>query len=520
MANIESTALKTRSNLRDGFAACEPAEFDTNVLGQFIARQRWFGGKAEPIDKVVVKDIMPLFAQPLPMAVLRVDVATANHAATYQIFVAAVAEDEAAKIDARAQIGRYVARGDKGLLCEAIHVPAFRSELAQLLSSGGSRGSKDITWNVERVVSKDQAPFATATSKVSTAEQSNSSIIYGDVAILKLYRRLEAGENPDVEIGRFLTEKTSFAHVPAVFGAIYFGEKDGPRTVAGMLARLVPAIGDGWSHALSVLEPYLAGDPSATQVPFIEDAFELGRVTRGLHEALASQPTYPGFEVTATEPDDVRVWAERVAAEAEETITAFAHSRAAEQGVALAPAMQDLLTQASARVKTRTAQITRILAQGAGSRIRHHGDYHLGQVLRQKDGQYAIIDFEGEPARPLGERRAHHSPLRDVAGMLRSLGYAAAAVAQRLPEGPEAAQIRERGAVWEQVVRKVYLLGYAQVPAENLATLLPPTAEATRSLTELFELEKAFYELRYEMNNRPAWVGIPLHGIARILAGE
>lgn len=310
-----------------------------------------------------------------------------------------------------------------------------------------------------------------------TVEQSNTSVVLGERLILKLYRLLEEGENPDLEISAFLTD-AGFAETPSVAGSIVYEGVDGRRSSAAMLQSFVESDGDGWAVMLEVL----ATDPSSA----VALAAEVGRLTRRLHDALASRPDDPSFPAHAATVVETAAWrtsAERQLAQAVTAVSGTEHDRLVE----LAP-----------RVRARFAD-TFGGATGEARVSRIHGDYHLGQLLARRDGGFAVIDFEGEPARPLEERRQPSSPLRDVAGMLRSLDYAArtAAAGGHAPGfEPDAWLVEARGA---------FLEGYGGIGSDE------------RALLDAFELEKACYEVRYEANNRPDWLWLPLAAVERLV---
>jgi predicted trehalose synthase len=329
-----------------------------------------------------------------------------------------------------------------------------------------------------------------------TGEQSNTSVVVGDL-VLKSLRRPQPGLNPDLEIAHFLTTRTAFRQVPRLAG---WGEYTGtsePVTLA-VLQEFVPNVGDGWTHVVSTL----AGRGAAIERrpdPLLDDVRHLGAITGGLHVALASDDRDADFRPEPIGRDDVLRWAGEITREL------------------AAPDFRRRFPGDPGQVAdgvARTLAALEVLA-GATVKIRVHGDYHLGQVLKTPDG-FAIIDFEGEPARPLAERRQKQSALRDVAGMLRSLDYAAHAVAFGRPEAERAAALAALTA-WEAQAREAFLGGYLRSVAESPALLAPATAEALRSACAPFELQKAAYELRYELDNRPDWVAIPLAGISRIL---
>lgn len=355
----------------------------------------------------------------------------------------------------------------------------------------------------------DGAAVPTArSSRVGTAEQSNTSMLYDEAVILKLFRRVEVGENPDVEIGRFLARR-DFPHVPRLYGTLTLRRAAGD-AVIGMAQALVAGAEDAWAYAVRAAGAAVQG--SAAPDGYAADAARLGTVTRALHDALASDPADPDFAPERANAAHVGRWA----AAAERALEAAVDAAAA----STAPGAI-MLRASRGDVAALVAAAAEALGDDAGWAIRHHGDYHLGQVLRRPDGDLFVIDFEGEPARPLAERRAKHSPLRDVAGMLRSFAYAAA-FAERAAGDSAGAGAAEAGAAWERAARAAFLDGYfggAYVGGPR-APYLPTTRAGADALLALFELEKLVYEVRYELQNRPDWAGIPLGGLARALAAS
>jgi len=318
------------------------------------------------------------------------------------------------------------------------------------------------------------------------AEQSNSSVVLDDTLVLKLFRRLEAGENPELEMLRFLTAR-GFPNIAELAGWIaYSGEL--MEATLGVVQRFVAGGRDGWELALEEI----GTDPEA----FVARMGELGAVIGEMHTALASDGADPAF--APEEPSQ----------ESTSLITATIDEQIERLFVDLPsdnPALEPIANRGE-EVRDRLSLLSHV--GNSGRLIRHHGDLHLGQTLLAggQESKWIILDFEGEPARPLLERRRKRSPLRDVAGMLRSFAYAAsAAEIQRGHVAPEG---------WEDRTRDAFLAGYFGAVDSSL---LPPGESNARTLLTIFELEKAVYELRYELNNRPDWVRIPVAGIARLL---
>ncbi len=314
-------------------------------------------------------------------------------------------------------------------------------------------------------------------------QQSNSSLVLDEAHVLKLYRRLEAGPNPELEVLRAL-ELQGFVNAPRLEGAL---QTPGPpvETALVCVTALVPSAGGGWELTLDAF----SDDPS-----WLPDrAWRLGEVTAGLHSALAAYDGDPAF---APEEPSSEALALVAAAIDEEISTTFG-----------ALPDDDALGAVAHRAEDLRDLVHELAAVGpSGLSVRTHGDYHLGQVLWTTEGDWVVIDFEGEPARSLPERRRKRSPLRDLAGMTRSFAYAGdAALLLEGVEPPDG---------WVDACREAFIDGYLATADERL---LPPSRAGFDRLLALFELEKLVYELRYEARNRPDWASIPIIGMLRLL---
>jgi maltokinase len=319
--------------------------------------------------------------------------------------------------------------------------------------------------------------------RVIEAEQSNTSIVFDEELILKVFRRLEPGVNPELEVLRFLGER-GFANTAALAGW-YSYEGEPLSATLGILQQFVRDGLDGWDLALDEI----ADEPER----FLARLQRLGAVTGEMHRAFASDPGDPVF---APETPSVEAFGLLTATVDEEIQRVFL--TLSEDDERVAP-----IAGRGEEVREALRQLTN--TGSAGQFIRTHGDFHLGQTM-WANGDWVILDFEGEPSRPIAERRRKRSPLRDVAGMLRSFSYAASAVSLlRNAEPPED---------WEEQARARFLEGYLET-ADH--ALLPSGQVAQERLLALFELEKAVYELRYELDHRPDWVGIPVRGIQRLI---
>jgi maltose alpha-D-glucosyltransferase/alpha-amylase len=253
-----------------------------------------------------------------------------------------------------------------------------------------------------------------------------------------------------------------------------------------------------------------------TGIPFVAEAEVLGAVTREMHMALASDDRDPAFAPEPASTADVRRWADEVRESIDRTLDLLQHSRASGSlPDEVARDVDGVLTQRGV-VRGLVEGWTAEIGDDVGARIRHHGDYHLGQVLQAVDGEFMVIDFEGEPARPLEQRRAKHSALRDVAGMMRSFAYAAASCAEEARADLGDHDARTRVDRWEHELREAFMRGYLPEGREH-SPFLPRSRARLDVLLKLFEAEKVLYELSYELNNRPTWVWIPLRGLMAMM---
>jgi maltose alpha-D-glucosyltransferase / alpha-amylase len=378
-------------------------------------------------------------------------------------------------------------------------------------------------------------------ARVGSAEQSNTSILYGNQLILKLFRRLQPGENPDVEIGRFLTEIAKFPRIAPFLGEITITPSAGEKTTIAMLQGLVVNEGDGWewfidqlSHFFSVVislpappdSPapgfaYERGVPPQTRehaTESLEAAALLGRRTAEMHLALATPTDDPCFCAEPFSPEDLNRDSLRIE---DQLKSAFDALRA--KLVALPDETADEAAQLLARRRELLARARSIASdRAAGKKIRIHGDYHLGQTLRTASdsepsgGDFVLLDFEGEPARPLAERRRKQSPLKDVAGMVRSFSYAAFSSLDHFRSAhPDRALAAENLAAWARAWENAAGVEFLRSYRETISARpdLLPSPDRAQALFSAYLLEKALYELLYELNNRPAWLRIPLSGI-------
>jgi maltokinase len=447
---------------------------DEQALVDYVKGQRWYGSKAGDARHAQVLDAVPLRAQPplLASAIVELRFQSGMHE-LYQLLVGMRPAEEGWN-------DGVIAERDGWTLYDALADGGLARELVSMMRAGRSvpaaQGAIEFG---ELGLSRfgDLPP-----PRPVGVEQSNSSVVFGDQLILKAYRRLEAGINPELELLQFLT-RHGFGNMAALVGWYAYTGQLIDATL-GVLQEFVPSARDGWEIALDEM----AQDPEA----FLDRLRRLGEVTGEMHAVLASDRSDPEFAPEEPSSESLAILTATVDEEIETIFLDLPESEA------LAP-----IRGRGEEVRERLRQISHV--GNVGRVIRTHGDYHLGQVLWNGE-DWIVLDFEGEPARSLPERRQKRSPLRDVAGMLRSFVYVvSAAEALRGVRAPEG---------WEDRAREEFLAGYYDRVDQSV---VPPGGEARTKLLTVFELEKAVYELRYELNNRPEWVGIPVAGIVRLL---
>jgi predicted trehalose synthase len=442
-----------------------------------LASQRWFGAKSRDVldARVVAAAAAPGGPPLLCLAIVEVRFGLQTHE-LFQLALGFRPQSEGWGEAVVAETGGWTAY-------DAMADPQLVRELVGLMRREATLSLPDASIAFRSVPATEAAGSDLGKVRAMGVEQSNSSVVLDDRLVLKLYRRLEAGSNPELELLRFLTDQ-GFANIAPLDGWAALEGHPLDATLA-ILQRFVRSRGDGWTMALDSL----ASDPGWLPAR----AGRLGEVTAGLHNALASNSTDPSFAPEEPSFESVALLSASVDEEIEQVFLALPERES------LAP-----ILGRGEEVRDRLRLLSHI--GPVGRVIRHHGDYHLGQVLWSEDEDWLVLDFEGEPARSLPERRRKRSPLRDVAGMLRSFAYAAqAAPLLRETQAPEG---------WEERCRQPFLEAYLSAVEPSL---LPAGEAGVTRLLSVFELEKAVYELRYELDNRPDWVDIPVAGILRIL---
>jgi maltose alpha-D-glucosyltransferase/alpha-amylase len=511
---------------RIGMAQKVRAQLEDEVLPGFIEVQRWYAAKGEKLQRARLAEFALWERAGQTWMLAQVETEGAPEPARYFVPLALAWEDSEelrARNLAPGTLARVRQQANVGVLADAMADEPFCRALVEAIGAGAelAMGQGKLrfvpTGAFAALAGADAAGLPVGRPK---AQSSNTVVTLGERLFLKAYRRLRSGVNPELEVGRFLTEVARFAHCVPVAGALEHVGADGAPMTLALLQAYVPNEGDGWALTITYLEGYLESRRAGTEPPpedvhgaYLAHAHTLGMRTAELHVALATPSDDPAFDPEPVRPDDLAEWRRRVREEALATLDALASARPG-----LPAADRDDAQALIERRDRLLAMIDACAAPESGlAKTRYHGDYHLGQVLLSKN-DFVIIDFEGEPARPLAERRAKHSALRDVAGMLRSFNYARwTALRGAAQTGDDAVRLAPLAAAWETEARRTFLRAYEETAA---AAGLYPSFAAARPLLALFELEKAFYELRYELDNRPAWVQIPLAGILALARDE
>lgn len=510
---------------------------------RFLSEQRWFGGKTRAIRSTKILDFIPVPIEGAAAAIhlVRVDYQDGG-VETYAVPLldregAAAGDQPALRVLSEDGAPRVFtdAMRDRGFLTAVLDLLAFSERLPGIRGDMVGRPTPVL----EALRSAAGVPLDPSPMR---AEQSNTSILYGRCFVLKFFRHVEEGINPDWEIGEFLSVRTGYPHVPPSAGSIEYRRPGAEPSTIAILQGYVPNRGDAWQRTLVALGDFYdavendssrfrlpsglpsglvaeALRPSEAAEPWLGEyrgsANRLGWRTGELHLALSSDPKDPDFRPEPLSLDYQREVSNSMIRLAEQAFGMLRRrmtdlSEATGQKAQVALAAEDKLIERFQLFGVRPA---------GGLRTRIHGDLHLGQILDTGD-EFVFIDFEGEPARSLAERRAKHSPLRDVAGMLRSFHYAAyAALFNRSREADTSSRSTELASFasgWSQRACVEFLRGYLE--AVDQAAFLPNEAGELEFFLNLWLLDKVVYELKYELNHRLSWLAIPLEGICDLAA--
>jgi maltose alpha-D-glucosyltransferase / alpha-amylase len=504
---------------RAGLARRLRTQLEERIVPQYIAAQRWFAGKGAAIAGARLLDHAER-QDPLPRWFAGIYEVESQGVREHYFVPLAIAFEDTEEARWRrlqpAALARVRQQATVGVLADACGDDGFARAIIDAIGA-----SAELPTQEGRVRFMPTALYAELRGDPALelavnptgAQTSNTTLRVGDGLFLKIYRKLQPGLNPELEIGRYLTEVAHFPNIVPVAGAVEYSDRNSTGYTMALLQAFVANQGDAWTYTQDYLARFLEDRRSGVAV--LDDAHglylslvrTLAIRTAELHRALARPTDDPAFAPEPITAQDVAAWVAATRAVAETTLTLLS-SRLTQLSAAVAADAQALLARSGSLLQ-RIDACTSVAPHGL--KIRRHGDYHLAQVLLKRN-DFIIVDFEGEPGRTLAERRHKHSPLTDVAGMLRSFAYAHHAALERaaLQGVDEHGRWEQQLRAWEQEVRRTFIACYDEVASHSG---LYESFQQAKPLLALFEIDKALYEVRYELGNRPDWTRIPLHSL-------
>ncbi len=513
-------------------AAGPRRSLEERILPEYLLPRRWFAAKDEHIAGIELSELAELPAE-LDTAVfltLSVRLKEERRSQLYALPLATTWEDapEEKLTALRPYTLARVRRGPRpGIMHDAMADDDFVRGLVKRMRDNAEIAAIDGGWLVFSATDAFPADLDLDEVPVhrSAREQSNTSVQLGDEMVLKLYRQLHSGIHPELEMGRYLTEEVGFRNAPAMLGSLVHVDASETPVALALLMRFMPNQGDAWTFTLDylrrffeeadLLSPSGLGEIGERHEAFLARMETLGSRTGELHLALAAPSKDRAFAPKPIGRSDLARWRSQIRQQARMALAAVRRIERSLDGEdrALARRMLKSRSTIMAQIKAMTPEAVE------AAKTRHHGDLHLGQVLMMED-DFLLIDFEGEPARSLPDRRIRHSPLRDVAGMLRSFDYAAAvALRSRAAIRPEAVPALVPVAQdWRQRTKTAFMKGYRQAAAG--CPSFPSDEAVAERLINLFMLEKALYEVCYEAANRPDWVRAPVAGVLELIGSN
>lgn len=546
-ASIEKTGqhipvMKSKKDWPDLFGNRTKSKIENQILPIFLKKQRWFASKAQKILKISITETIPIKNNNGSSLVLILKVTYTSGPEEYYHLPLSFLELEQATTLLQEKpnfiLLQYESTEKEGIIYDSILDEDFHQTILQLVAKRRviktSEGKlKAYPGKYFKNIRKTMDSFEQ--SNPLGTEQSNTSILYGHELIYKLFRKLDEGVNPDLEIVKYITEKTDYKNVPSFAGAIEYQKKDGSLVTLGILYPFVQSEGNMWDYGQDYLIRYYERVLSKiTQIdkypslpssyfekfeadvpeimleligaPFLEITYQLGKRTAELHQSLARPSQNPDFK-----PESYSLLYQRSLYQSMQSLVKRVFLTLNKNSNRCPETIQGDLKDVLSLESTIVNHCRKILSKKIkAKKIRVHGDYHLGQVLYTGNDFY-IIDFEGEPARPLGERRLKRSPLKDVAGMLRSFHYAAFAPLMQNKIAGEYEDLEHWAKLWTYYVSKTFLNAYLK--HIESAGIIPEDKAEISKLLSIYLLEKSVYEVGYEINNRPDWLSIPLKGI-------
>ncbi len=509
--------MHVKSRFEELFSTSGRTELE-RYLVEYIAPRRWFRSKTRTIAGVSIEEVVPLpiAAVQVALTVVRVRY-TVGPSEDYVLPLAWIDGDAGEQL-VRARPHLLVATvqvdapAAHRLLVDALGEPRALDGLRELVTHGALVRADGCTLSFRPV--GPAAGIGPATPRPVDVEQSNTSVVYGEACILKVIRKLEEGTSPDLEMGEFLT-RAGYTHAPRLLGAIELQRPSGEPATIGMMHEFVPNDGDAWSFTLATIRRSFAASATIGNSHAVESGVAfvrpLAQRVAQMHVVLSSPTSDVRFAPEPIEREE-REALGRAASQSLEAAWTFVRERASD----LPPHVVDRLRALRAREEDYRRCIAAFVDGGHHLvKTRIHGDLHLGQVLVAGD-DFMLIDFEGEPARSLAERRAKRSPFADVAGILRSLQYASVSAARAAASSDEAFPAFVEA--WHRQARRSLLRAYFDTA--STAAVLSDEAAVQSVLLPFYLLEKCVYELHYELNNRPDWVAIPVLGLEQILEDD
>jgi maltose alpha-D-glucosyltransferase/alpha-amylase len=498
------------------------SHYTREVLPEFLRHRRWFAQKSDSITQVEVGLRAPWRPTDSREWLLTTVSVRSGAGQKHEYFLPLVIAWEDGESDIQLSGDWSVAKVREharvGALVDAFADPQFCTRIVESIRAGDTvrLGDARLEFRTTRAF-EGLYPRGVAPVQHLSGEQSNTGVLLGDAFFLKGYRRLRSGIAPEVEMAAYLTE-AGFRHCPALAGLVTLDRGDGAMALMSLF-EFVRNQGDGWTYTLNHLERFasVAQDPeqrgSAHEL-YLNQMQTLGRRIGELHAALARPTEDPAFRPEPVDADDLSTWTRELEDEAQATLSLLP-----ERAASLPESLQPRVAEVSAR----RAAILDLLRSLSSCRLqnvtktRFHGDLHLGQVLLRED-DFVITDFEGEPARPLEQRRRKHLVARDVAGMLRSFDYARAVALERVRAGrPDLEGVLDEAlGKWYELATEAFSAGHER--GIGSAASWPRDAATRRRLVRILQVEKALYELRYELESRPNWVHVPLHGLLALVS--
>ncbi|HSI02195.1 MAG TPA: maltose alpha-D-glucosyltransferase [Reyranella sp.] len=512
--------LVLRERLAEAVKQSAAILLERDALPAYLTKRRWFSAKGQKIEALHFAYVAPLPGGDRELLMAEIETRIDGATQRWQMPLSMVWEDETTgPLPGQLALSR-VRRGRRvGLLTDAFAVPSFATTVLQLLANRATIETDEGRIVFEPMPGREEVlrPRPDATVTWLSAEQSNSSLIVDDVAMLKIFRRVTAGEHPEAEMSRYLTSH-GFANAPTLMGEVTRFDQQGERHSLAVVQAFIRNQGDAWTWTLDQFKRTvddLAKHEAAidARTDNVEDyksfIATIGRQLAAMHLVLARETDDPAFAPQTATEQDVAHWIGRALALLAKAFDIIGTLKTGEN-----EPDDTAIAALTLNREALTAALQRLAQTGVGGLMtRVHGDFHLGQVLVASGDAY-LIDFEGEPARPLAERRARMSPLVDVAGLMRSLDYAVATTldprtptSAPLPEATRAKFVKRLRDGAQEAFLEAYRAGAGHLPGLDNPDLLT-----------FFMLEKAAYELVYEANNRPAWLTIPLHGLQRLTA--